>query len=389
MTVVATEPETCLFDCKLNPYKTEMLITRYCNTHPYTKVLPIDIIKIIILFFNHIIYYNLNDINNMKEVKQYDFFPGGLFNTTPNPNAIRMMFNVYTPYLWFNSLKLSIKYVSNAQYLSKHPLIITPDRIPNYQQDIYNFQFQISKNGSNTFTLGMINKWDSLRIVCVVLRIRIFSVRNNKEIERLIIMNSNDKIDIAVDIDLQISVEWRGSDIGSEIEILYILYKDNNYWSKYPYSWFSDAFDADCNEFMFYDEYKKYFDSRCFKIGDKHYYVINPDTTVENMIENIEFARFIGCFCKEIMTLSYDVLLLSDNRESIPLIETFQVELKMALRERHIHEQIVRPLRRNRNHTQRRDKTTENKRRFDYQKKVNKNHKTYCNNKKKYKYHRW
>ena len=225
----------------------------------------------------------------------------------------------------------------------------------------------------------MINKWDNSIMTSIVLRIRIFCVQNNQEIEAMLIIDSNDKIYIQ-GIDAHTLCDQLGTiNIGVEIEILYILYEDNNSWSKYPYSWFSDIFDSET--FIYYDEYKRCFDSRCFKVGDKHYYLSKRNQIGESM----KFAEFIAYFCKEIKTLSYDIILLRDNQTSYPLIGEFQKELDLALKERKMHEIRIalRERRSNmkRQSTQIKYKSRQNEQIYSYQNKIRKNYKTYWNNK--------
>ena len=70
---MATSPETSLFSCKLNPNRTELLINGYCTKDRYFQIIPLEIIKLIILYFNHIVYFNIkNNILSQSKIDRLD-----------------------------------------------------------------------------------------------------------------------------------------------------------------------------------------------------------------------------------------------------------------------------------------------------------------------------
>ena len=303
------------------------MVIKYCNIHQY---IPLDIIKVIIIFFNHIIYYQLNP-NNLHKAEE---FPDVVDWNIPFPATDFWMFQRHT-----------LHYKSNADYAYNQPSVIIPDKsqnIINHSQEFMGFEFELSPNISHSFTLQMIEGWDDSMINNIVLRLRIFCVQNNREINSIVMINSDEKVSInnsditqlqvfesKYDHDGESELDDEIKDIGAEIEIVHILYNDNNYWSRYPYSWFGDVVNGEKkNEMMYYGEYKKYFDSRSFKIGEECYYLLNEDGAES------ELEKFMGCYCKEMKLLSNDIVLLRDNGRRDLLFKRYGDGLNVALKER-------------------------------------------------------
>ena len=136
MTLRGTEPETSLFDCKLTPHRTDHLINGYYSTYPHIQI-PTDIIKIIILYFNHITYYNPYDIDNINKTKRNRF-----------KEVVSSRYNNFhkwfSPEIWHMALALSLQYDPSTKYQYQHPNILIPKRKITHIQDIRHLEFQLS-----------------------------------------------------------------------------------------------------------------------------------------------------------------------------------------------------------------------------------------------------
>ena len=70
--IKVSHPEISLFSSHLNPDRTHLLIHGYCNKDKYFQLVPLEIIKFIILYFNHIIYFNLRKDNSLRGPSKVD-----------------------------------------------------------------------------------------------------------------------------------------------------------------------------------------------------------------------------------------------------------------------------------------------------------------------------
>ena len=398
-----SEPEISIFNTKLNPHRTESLVHGYCNECKYFQIISIDIIKIIVLYFNHITYFNIKKGTVLYRLGK-----------SPWRFDIYNMLSIY-------QFDLRYKLLLEKYYRDCMPptTITTNETIDNIER-FKDFKFEVILvfDGQNNISrIKLTPKYKMKDVREMVLRIRIFCVQNDKEIVQLIKFEFNILFKICKQLQITsdlFQVNKNEIDIGAEIEILHILYEDNSYWAKWHYSLVTDvAINRRC--MVHYNEWRKYLDSRCFKINDKHFYLLDEHSYWKQVFDaganaysfsamfygsNLpEIIKFIGYFCQEILLLPYDIIIIDRNCLQFSVRDRFQNGLKKSLLSRKAYE-IIRAqieidddsrvsLYEKENKHARVDPKLFNTQRYKYQNKICKMHKSYSNNKKKFKYNRW
>ena len=103
-----------LFDCRLTPRRTELLICGYSNEYK-TLYLPFDIVKILIAFFNHITYFK-------KLIKEIQFIKlTNVKSTCTKFSYLRTMFQTSHNIDYIKVIAFCVK-----DYAHSHCLIMIP-----------------------------------------------------------------------------------------------------------------------------------------------------------------------------------------------------------------------------------------------------------------------
>eukprot|EP01084_Bolivina_argentea_P156541 272837_1 len=370
------------FSCKFTPNRTESLIIGYCCINGYSKI-SMDLIRIIILFFNQLLYWKINIDSILLPFRQK-------LRHCYSINGSDSMLQLYEPYdppMFRMLLRMDLNKITNLSNIYPNP-------------NTFNFEFMVKV--SSVF-VQLQNKYDEIE--SIVLRIRIFCVENKQEIEKILIITSKEYMQICNYSDIQVNFESFENileecmNIGTDLEILHILYSDGNYWSNRPYSWFADIING--NIFLRDKmEYKhiNYFNSLCFMIDNQHYYLL--DTGKKRHI----FFAFIKHYCKEIMGLPYDILLLKENDLITSLFDYLSksvsnesvFHLNVTKRDQYERKMNKREAQRQ---AQRQEQCiidkhfskikTNNRRKYQRERGSSKIEKMYRNNKRKYQYNRW
>eukprot|EP01083_Nonionella_stella_P135805 413126_1 len=221
------------FDGKLTPKRSEMLVLGYCANHGYIEI-TLDLIRIVILFFNPLLYWTIRfdhvchrfdfrsiiirrrhrfDFRSWSWGITVDFLPGTITDIT---DTIQYGFR-------------------NCSHASNYGNIFP-------SQDEFNISLTVNKN----VVYAKVNsKYDDIQLI--VIRIRIFCVENEQEIEKILVTKNNKKHKICsyshqyysfhqdsddnpldyLAIDNESMV---GKNIGFDADIQHILYADGNYW---------------------------------------------------------------------------------------------------------------------------------------------------------------
>ena len=432
--VRVSEPEISIFSSKLNPHRTQSLVSGYCNEYKYFQIISIDIIKIIVLYFNHITYLNIK-----KPINYTSTYQSTKCRTRYNNNQILRLLSKYeSGHIIYPFWKYNYNFIP--------PTTMTPNEIIDDIERFKDCLFEIKVtfvSSTNYIDINLTPKEAMKNVNNMVLRIRIFCVQNNKEIAQLINANESSVTTIENVKQLEITsdlfkISKNEIDIGIEIEILHILYKDNSYWAKWHYSLVEDAIKR--HNIVNYNEWRKYFDSRCFKINDKHFYLLEKCLYYPQCDEYIyyqhlpEFIQFISYFCEEILSLPYDIIIIDRDYLRFSLRGRFKnglkqalqhkrsgikddfkkalqgkpfylaaavrvkIGLKKALQDKKVYDTLSTPLPPETKFDEEEDnfvcddtKLSKdlNHRRYRYRNKICKMHKSYSNNKKKFRYHRW
>eukprot|EP01083_Nonionella_stella_P293885 999338_1 len=269
LSLLITPTVFSFFDGKLTPKRSEMLVLGYCASHGYIEM-TLDLIRIVILFFNPLLYWTIRfdhvchytsiirrrprfDFRSWSWGITVDFLPGTITDIT---DTIQYGFR-------------------NCSHASNYGNIFP-------SQDEFNISLTVNKICYKNVVYAKVNsKYDDIQLI--VIRIRIFCVENEQEIEKILVTKNNEEHKIcsySQDIDdnldyLAIDNESMvGKNIGFDADIQHILYADGNYWCKDPYSWFCDVIDG--HAFVrdgLSQTHLNYFNSRCFKINDTYYYL--------------------------------------------------------------------------------------------------------------------
>ena len=110
-------------------------------------------------------------------------------------------------------------------------------------------------------------------------------------------------------------------------------------------------------------------------MDDKHYCVVTDDTEVD-------LGRFLSYYCQEILRLKYDIILLYNHYFKGFQMKTYHGELERTAIVTHGYEHDVW-------FDSMEYKRIMEKHKYKHQRKFIKNHKSYLNNKRKFKYNRW
>eukprot|EP01083_Nonionella_stella_P293886 999341_1 len=300
LSLLITPTVFSFFDGKLTPKRSEMLVLGYCASHGYIEM-TLDLIRIVILFFNPLLYWTIRfdhvchytsiirrrprfDFRSWSWGITVDFLPGTITDIT---DTIQYGFR-------------------NCSHASNYGNIFP-------SQDEFNISLTVNKICYKNVVYAKVNsKYDDIQLI--VIRIRIFCVENEQEIEKILVTKNNEEHKIcsySQDIDdnldyLAIDNESMvGKNIGFDADIQHILYADGNYWCKDPYSWFCDVIDG--HAFVrdgLSQTHLNYFNSRCFKINDTYYYLCDSGTSKNN------FYSFACHYCPTFMQFPYDISLL-------------------------------------------------------------------------------
>eukprot|EP01084_Bolivina_argentea_P223912 378739_1 len=304
MELVVSATRASYFNCKLTPKRTEMLIISYCNIYKQIKM-PMDLICIIILYFNQLLYWK------QKSMKTYNIPQSnedglGLLYQAPATADDDLYYKLNKRYDTFITTYLMV-WKSAKKYIFQKSVIYWVlrglDEVSNIYPSLNNFKFGVTD--ANCINLELMNGWNIIQ--SIVFRVRLFCIENGVEIRKLINLTSENKsIDICNHRELDKSHNSDDVNIGCQVEILHILYRDDNYWSKYPYSWFNYMIDA---KIFIRDNllstYVNYFNSRCFKVDEKYYYLMN------SVNAKLRFFQFIHHYFIEAKKLPFDIILLN------------------------------------------------------------------------------
>eukprot|EP01083_Nonionella_stella_P093677 262605_1 len=361
--------------------------------------MAMDVISIIILFFNQCLYWKTYQLQLLKQESHKDFIISTrkihyLIDQYTNHSERQMPIASYIIQYYdsrraelgwagspgrytyiFNTLgeheDIMESYCSDGYAVNTNPMI-----------DIFDMFFRV-RNKSHDIYLELN---DLSGVKWMTIRIRMFCVETEQEIEKIVVMEPYEEYTICsyetLDV-FKFGSPWN-LNIGTQVEIVHILYSDGDYWSKSPYSWFSHVVDLRLS-----GKCINYHNARCFRINDQYYY---------QMDNSYYFYGFVGFYANEFTTLPYDIILLEhDEFPSQRLSHYFQTtKFRNRLKplEQHHRVDILRCMKRNSN-LLRVPSQLQCKSSFRYGK--NRKHKEnlskkpkYNRSKKqKYKYHRW
>ena len=409
--VIKAQRHSC-FNCRLNPERTDLLINGYCNERK--PDVAMDIIKIIILYFNHIIYWNPKHFQFDQSLP----VDSGGTDDLDTPGSFFRRLNLHRRLLLQNChddyYTLRLRYNSDTDF-GRCPIYMSRTNIDlNSLSNEFKFMIQMENSEYCLELVDAINlKHD---ITQIIVRSRIFCVETNCEMEKTILFRPScmKRIQISnykeLGIKTQLLETCEDINIGIEIDILHIVYDDYSYWSMNHYSWIKEIiYPKICITDSWDDNYLRYCDSGCFKVNDKYYYLF------DNYDRRKILMKFVGFYCKEFKQLPYDIILIKRNDSYISLFECVKYDLEIAIKERNECEhqlidifgsneceQIIKMAiklsiqAQNRKHQEKlmeklsKPKFNSNKsNKYSHKNKMTKMNKVYRNNKKKYKYHRW
>ena len=316
MQVPTTEVKSSLLSCKLNPKRTALLVKGYSDTSE-CNLISIDIIKIIILYFNHIIYCKVNNILQLHQTDNLSSFEDDNFESAARSKILSIA-----------EVLAMVTYDPDYSEYSDFSDYWASNEDKYQQRELKPIEFSIKPGHHDRGLLRLRMTQSHIDISKIVVRIRIFCVQNNKEVTKVLMIQNAcyERICNVSQLDIThrlLQIPNNGLDIGAEIEVLYILYSHyGKYWAKWRYSWFSDVIHP---KYLFANvASKRYFDSRCFMVNDKYYFLL--DTPNEKRI----FIEFISFHCDEIVRLLYDIILFESNDKQYSLFDTFGYDLNEA-----------------------------------------------------------
>eukprot|EP01083_Nonionella_stella_P210806 762804_1 len=310
--VPVTASIASFFDCKLNPKRSHRLVTRYCSTHGYCEM-AMDVISIIILFFNQCLYWKTYQLQLLKQESHKDFIISTrkihyLIDQYTNHSERQMPIASYI-IQYYDSRRAELgwagspgRYTYIFNTLGEHEDIMESYSSDGYAVntnpmiDIFDMFFRV-RNKSHDIYLELN---DLSGVKWMTIRIRMFCVETEQEIVKVLVVAPYEEYKIC-------NYEAIGAlnsnlNIGAQVEIVHILYQNNDYWSQCPYSWFSHVVDLRLS-----GQCINYHNARCFRINDQHYYLMDTANCSEL------FYEFVDFYANEFSTLPYDIVLLEND----------------------------------------------------------------------------
>eukprot|EP01083_Nonionella_stella_P093679 262611_1 len=328
------------FDCKLNPKRSHLLVTRYCSVHGYSEM-AMDVISIIILFFNQCLYWKVDQrqekqfdfelafgLNQSTIYHQYSF--GALKDEIKWPKAMDRIhipasvteyeaesqnwrsgsgyIDIYDTLVSYRRLRhyLSKTYTDEVELVDEHEEMMTRYSCKDYVGNVYpiinifNMYFTVRNSDDHIYLelkrLSAI-KW-------MTIRIRVFCVETEEEIVKLLVVKPYEEYKICNYEAL--GVFSCNLNIGTQVEIVHILYEnDGNYWSKCPYSFFCHIVDLHLS-----GQCINYHNARCFRINDQYYY------RMDSRHCRRLFCDFVDFYANEFTTFPYHIIFLGNDSGS-------------------------------------------------------------------------
>ena len=259
--LAASHPESCLLSSRLTPDRTHLLINGYCNTDKHFNHVPLDIISMILLYFNHINYFNINKNELM------------------------------------DGLGLAISIDDDVTSEELFDLII-------------NFEIYDIK------TAELRHKLCHSNISKMLIRFRIFCIENQKEFQKLLVCDAFCNVkQLTMASNLLKEIEYYDSvDCGVEIEIIDKMYKDDIHctqlellmdvvkningnfydrWCRYFDICFSDKMDDVFQEYLLEKAFRNSVKDCKDEILSILYAEENPESIVTATLLHIDVARKI------------------------------------------------------------------------------------------------
>eukprot|EP01083_Nonionella_stella_P210805 762803_1 len=292
--VPVTASIASFFDCKLNPKRSHRLVTRYCSTHGYCEM-AMDVISIIILFFNPCLYWKTDQLQSVNELSfgKFSHFSGDEFSFYIVPRllswgSIPIQFGsvpTFTISTVDEHEEMMERYSCEGNAANTYPIT-----------DTFNMVFTVRNDSSDVY----LELNDLCQITSMTIRVRLFCVETGQEIVKILVVGPYEEYKVcnyeaigALKCDLN---------IGTQVEIVHMLYQNEDYCSKCPYSLFSHVVDLRLS-----GQCINYHNARCFRINDQHYYLMDTANCSEL------FYEFVDFYANEFSTLPYDIVLLEND----------------------------------------------------------------------------
>eukprot|EP01083_Nonionella_stella_P093681 262613_1 len=288
------------FDCKLNPKRSHLLVTRYCSVHGYSEM-AMDVISIIILFFNQCLYWKVDQ----RQEKQFDNgLAFGLCNNLyianpPYSNSEHGELRIYLRRIQSMMAKLLSQEDEHEKMMARYSC---EDYVGNVFPIINVFNMYFTVRNSDDHIYLELKRLSAIKWMTI--RIRVFCVETEEEIVKLLVVKPYEEYKICNYEAL--GVFSCNLNIGTQVEIVHILYEnDGNYWSKCPYSFFCHIVDLHLS-----GQCINYHNARCFRINDQYYY------RMDSRHCRRLFCDFVDFYANEFTTFPYHIIFLGNDSGS-------------------------------------------------------------------------